>query len=390
MTHAQQSASTSRIRSQRDGVKPSRLVGLDIARGVAVLGMIIAHVGLTKDEKFTIEGLLWLSHGHSSILFATVAGVSLGLLSGGTASYAGRARQDMKIKIFTRAAMLFVIAGVFSMLNTPIHMILVYYAVWFVAALPFTNWSALSLATLGVCWAVIGAIVLVYVHDLLIRAQFTASGNPNLVVVETTLGMFPGIMWMGFVLVGMALAKTDLRDNAHLRRVLAGSTITATVTYTAAWLAQRALSLEIDRRCWPEAGSPEINRTGPIFNIDHLVPSWECHLQSHAHSVTPVEALGSGSVAVAIITACLLLPAVAQSLLAPLAAVGSMALTAYCAHVLAIYLWPEFFFTEVTGHAPMLIMVSVSVSACYVWRSLWGQGPLERVMRGAADYAVRM
>ncbi|MET9488204.1 heparan-alpha-glucosaminide N-acetyltransferase domain-containing protein [Nocardia sp. NPDC006630] len=61
----------------------SRLVALDVARGLAVLGMIVAHVGVTRDLAWADPGS-WLSiaNGRSSILFATLAGMSLALMSG--------------------------------------------------------------------------------------------------------------------------------------------------------------------------------------------------------------------------------------------------------------------------------------------------------------------
>src|SRR6186713_1079185 len=59
----------------RGGFEPGRLFGPDLARGIALLGMFAAHVAFEGDEH-------WYD-GRPSILFATVAGVSLGLITGG-------------------------------------------------------------------------------------------------------------------------------------------------------------------------------------------------------------------------------------------------------------------------------------------------------------------
>ncbi|MEK8225302.1 hypothetical protein NKG05_02965 [Oerskovia sp. M15] len=51
-----------------------RIPGVDVARGVAILGMFAAHVGVTSDDFSTGDGWLSLVHGRSSILFAVIAG----------------------------------------------------------------------------------------------------------------------------------------------------------------------------------------------------------------------------------------------------------------------------------------------------------------------------
>ena len=55
-----------------------RIVGIDVARGLAVLGMMTAHVG--PDDPY---GFSELADGRPASLFVVLAGLSLGLLSGG-------------------------------------------------------------------------------------------------------------------------------------------------------------------------------------------------------------------------------------------------------------------------------------------------------------------
>ncbi|BDZ43068.1 hypothetical protein GCM10025865_23670 [Paraoerskovia sediminicola] len=62
---------------------PGRLVGLDVARGLAVLGMFAAHVGVVEGARGA--GWLTIADGRSSILFAVVAGISIALVTGGAA-----------------------------------------------------------------------------------------------------------------------------------------------------------------------------------------------------------------------------------------------------------------------------------------------------------------
>ena len=62
---------------------PQRIAGVDLARGLAVIGMIAAHVLWIEDFDFA-DAATWVAvvDGRSSILFATLAGVSIGLVTG--------------------------------------------------------------------------------------------------------------------------------------------------------------------------------------------------------------------------------------------------------------------------------------------------------------------
>lgn len=68
-----------------------RLSGIDVARGLAVFGMIGVHVGVSATFDLA-DPLTWttLVSGRSSILFAVVAGVSVGIAAGAGGSPPGR------------------------------------------------------------------------------------------------------------------------------------------------------------------------------------------------------------------------------------------------------------------------------------------------------------
>ncbi|MEK8171982.1 hypothetical protein NKH77_29430 [Streptomyces sp. M19] len=68
----------------------ARLVGLDLARGLAVFGMYAAHVGPDPDRGGAVGWLMELSHGRSSALFAVLAGVSLVIIAGRRTPRTGR------------------------------------------------------------------------------------------------------------------------------------------------------------------------------------------------------------------------------------------------------------------------------------------------------------
>src|SRR4051794_501567 len=59
--------------------KPTRVVGVDLARALAVLGMFASHVGPDPDAG-GVNTILQAASGRASALFAFLAGVSLVLM----------------------------------------------------------------------------------------------------------------------------------------------------------------------------------------------------------------------------------------------------------------------------------------------------------------------
>ncbi|WP_394394549.1 heparan-alpha-glucosaminide N-acetyltransferase domain-containing protein, partial [Streptomyces rochei] len=60
-----------------------RMIGLDVARALAVFGMYIVHIGPPLSATDGVGSWVrYLADGHSSVLFATLAGFSLMLIAG--------------------------------------------------------------------------------------------------------------------------------------------------------------------------------------------------------------------------------------------------------------------------------------------------------------------
>jgi hypothetical protein len=66
---------------QKRWPRSDRVVGLDVARALAIIGMFGAHVGVVADDVGSSPST-WLGvvNGRSSILFAVLAGVAVALL----------------------------------------------------------------------------------------------------------------------------------------------------------------------------------------------------------------------------------------------------------------------------------------------------------------------
>jgi uncharacterized membrane protein YeiB len=91
-------------------------------------------------------------------------------------------------------------------------------------------------------------------------------------------------------------------------------------------------------------------------------------------------------VALGLLAICLWLGDRVPRLTAPLAATGSLALTAYVGHLLAIAALGTSVVWE-PRTSVWLAFLLVTMGGCWLWRSMWGRGPLERLLHGVAARA---
>ncbi|MCA5894818.1 heparan-alpha-glucosaminide N-acetyltransferase domain-containing protein [Isoptericola sp. NEAU-Y5] len=364
---------------------PGRVPGVDVARGIAVLGMFTAHVGVTSGDPGTLEGWLSLAHGRSSILFALVAGVSIAIVSGGERPLDGAALVRARTRLLVRAVLLMALVALLDLLGTRVALILGFYAAYFVLALPFLRWRPPRLAALAVVVAAVGPVLAHWGPEVLARAGLRLPHDGSGAATDFLLtGHYPAVVWMAYVLAGMAIGRCGLGSRG-LRKglVLGGLTATAVGGVLSEWLVARAggvTAIEDRVTMTSSALVPE------PYAWSDAWPTSSYLLLSGPHHDTTFEAVASGGFAVAVLGLCLYAGAVGRWVLAPLAAAGSMALTVYSLQIVAIWRW------DLVGSAtngPLALMVVVTLVAATAWRFLVGRGPLERLLAWTADGAAR-
>ena len=126
-----------------------RVVGLDVARCLALLGMIATHTLVSRDAEGDVTWVQQLAGGRSSALFAVLAGVSIALMTGRTAPVRGRDRRSAAAGLTVRALIIAAIGLVLELLGSGIAVILTYYGVLFLLGLPFLGLRARALVGLG-------------------------------------------------------------------------------------------------------------------------------------------------------------------------------------------------------------------------------------------------
>jgi uncharacterized protein len=327
-----------------------------------------AHVGVTEPFDWAQPGS-WLDvvNGRSSILFAVLAGVSIAIISGGTTPAAGADLRAARIRILVRAVLIFAIGMFLVSLDTRIAIILPMYAVLFVAALPVLRWRPRSLFIAAGVVSVVAPVVVVSISPALQNGGLQNAGlqNGGLLVDLLVTGHYPALIWIAFVLAGLGIGRLDLRLPSIRLGLLAVGAGLAVLGYGAGVAATQAVAAS----------------TRPVsYDIQQLATV-------EAHSGSPFEVIGSAGFAIGVIALCLIASAPLRIPLYPVAAVGSMALTAYTAHVVIVYFIGDSAFMQ-PDNGLYLWFVLGALVACSIWARLLGRGPLERVLTLVSRFAA--
>jgi hypothetical protein len=354
----------------------ARINGLDLARGLAVIGMIGAHVGAPPDLSWLPSSWQALVYGRSAALFGVLAGVSIALLSGGTRPAWGNDLVRARVRIMVRAACVFAIGGALELLGTDIAVILTVYAVLFFLALPFLQWSLGRLLLLAAGLAVIAPPVSL----LMSQVMLVADGEQGFHALMLT-GCHPALWWWVFVLVGLGLGRLDLSARRVRVVLLVAGAATAVAGYALGWLSTQLLAGGV---VFPEACSAYERMPGWD---EESVGQWDWAWLSGAqpHSGTTFWLVASVGFAAAVIAVCLVVADALPRLSYPIASVGAMALTVYSLQVVAFAVFP----TAASGGATgWLLFTAGAVVFSVGWRLLAGRGPLERVLAWSANRAA--
>jgi uncharacterized membrane protein YeiB len=337
--------------------RAGRVTGLDLARALAVFGMLGAHFGgVAADVDASPSSWPGAVNGRSAILFAVLAGVSVALLTGRTVAPAGRDLVGARIRLLVRAAWVFGIGVALAALDT-VDVILGVYGVLFVLALPFLRWPPRRLLLAAAVLAVLTPPAALL---LTVAAQAIGLGESPVVLLMLN-GPYPALIWWTFILVGMAVGRCDLGSPRVRARLLAAGAALAVLGYGAGWLTTG---------WWGQAASTQAWVDGEIGSR-----SWGLAWLSGAapHSGTTFEIAGSVGVALVVIAVSLVAAERLPTATFPLVTVGAMALTAYTGHVIA----PAMLDWDFDGVATWLASIAVMVVLATGWRMVLGQGPLE-------------
>ncbi|MER6780852.1 MULTISPECIES: DUF418 domain-containing protein [unclassified Streptomyces] len=382
-----------------------RLAAVDAVRGLAVLGMFAVHVGPGPRP----EGagyLIVAADGRAPALFTLLAGFSLALAQRGRAPAEqpdGWARRWRPLVI--RCAILAGLGLLLAALWPGILVILAFFAVYFLAAEPFTRLSTRVLTAVAGVSVAAGPLL-----SFLLGPAFgyEASGRgavPELtaltgweglarVLCELLLtGAYPLATYFPYVLVGLALGRLcDLREGRAARRMAVWGAAAAAAGYGTAWVATHVLGgrerlLDVIAARHPEA----LGTADPVREVLRgqfgAVPStsWEWLLVADPYSQTPLETVGNAGVGCALIGLFVLAARgrAGARLQRPLAALGAMALSAYVLHALVLA-GPAH---GAASWGALAGFAGVALAVAWAWQLHWADSPLRR---GPLEHLLRL
>ncbi|MEJ2884812.1 heparan-alpha-glucosaminide N-acetyltransferase domain-containing protein [Actinomycetospora aeridis] len=377
-----------------------RVLGVDAARGVALLGMMAVHALYVTDDQGRETWVGLVATGNAAALFAVLAGVGIAFLTGRARVRGGAGARRAAASLTARALVVGALGLAVGGVTDPevATVILAYYAVLFLLAIPLV----LLPTRLLVAVAVLGAAGIPFLSHV-VRGHLPPpdldNPSPSWLVTDPAelvrelflTGSYPALSWLPYLAVGLAIGRADLRS-PRLAGWLAGGG--AALGAAAAGVSAMLLGPGGGTGRIVAASSgldPEDLHAVLTVGPDGTTPPttlWWLAVDS-PHSSTSLDLARTTGIALAVLGVMLLLDRVRHPVLtavrAPLAAAGAMTLTFYTLHVLFLNS-PVDVYDPVPGYVVQVVAVLLLGLA---WRASAGRGPLESLASAAGTRVAR-
>lgn len=293
----------------------TRIIGLDIARALAILGMVLVNFKIVMDANHGHAGLAWALHafeGRAVALFIVLAGMGITLMTRKAVASGDIAQINAKrYKLLKRALFLFVV----GLLYSPIWPadILHFYGVYLLIA------TAVLLAPGHHLWyyalgAMIVSVLLMLTLDYSVGWDFdTLSYNDFYTPIGMVRhliynGFHPVFPWVALMLIGMWFGRQHLTQHAVRQHLLKIAIVVAVITESLSVMLVTVIGKGSDDAL--------------LFTTSPLPP-------------TPLYIIAGAAWAIIVIIICLMVTErFPGGYWFPLTATGQLALTLYIAHVL--------------------------------------------------------
>lgn len=355
-----------------------RIIGIDVARALAVIGMIVVNFKVVFGE----NGLNWVQSfarvfdGKAAATFVVLAGIGLALMTNSAIKNNDKAKLKIaRNRILKRALFLFIIG--FSYITIWPADILHFYGLYMV--------SIILLLTSKEKTIIISAISLIIVFPILMtfwnyeigwdfdsleyQGFWTINGFMRNLFFN---GFHPVIPWTSFMLFGYWFGKQDLHNEKFIKTTFWVSTIIFSSIQVISYLSISILS---------EGNQESAKALTEILGTNPMPP-------------LPIYMFNGISIAFAIITACIIIAKRFEHniIIDALNKTGQLALTFYVAHVIIGMGIIETInpnkmgnysikFSIIYAFAFSLICIIFAV----IWRKHKKHGPLEWLMRIVTD-----
>ncbi|MCP4440912.1 MAG: DUF418 domain-containing protein [Aureispira sp.] len=354
--------------------KKKRILGIDLARALAVFGMIVVNFKIV----FGMEGESWLKpiagllEGKAAATFVFLAGVGIALMSNKAVQQNDLKQLKVIRKRILKRALFLGLVGLSYIVIWPAD-ILHFYGVYLLFALVLLQASQTLILSV--------AIGLIFSYPILMGLiDYEQGWNfETLAYVDFWSfegffrnlfynGFHPVLPWAAFMLVGLWFGRMDLRDTNLIKKALKWSLFVFILAQCISWGMIELLSIE----------DPSIK--GELKEI----------LCTSPMPPLPIYMISGSSIAICTLCCCVLLANrfTDQKWLDALVKTGQLALTFYIAHVVLGMGLVDAFGAKELGAYPIgfsivyaFVFCIVCVLFAVVWRQYKKIGPVEWLMR---------
>jgi uncharacterized membrane protein YeiB len=352
-----------------------RIIGYDLARALAIGGMVLVHFALVMGGPEPPPGwpklLLHALDGRAAALFVLLAGIGVSLRA---SAGDDRETQTRQRAVLIRRGFFLLVVGFVNLTIWSGDILRVYGVSMILAAFLFRARTRTLLA-LAAAFVAGFVLLLVFVDydthwnwaTLHYRGLWTVAGVVRNLFYDGFRAVFP---WTGLLLIGMCLGRLDVSSPATRRRLLV-------------WGASVAIGAEVASavavRAWLAAPRhPDAETVRALVGTDSMPP-------------LPLFLLAAGGAAVAVMAACLIVATARPRwrVVRALVATGQMAFTWYVAHILLGLGFVVAMGWDRAASAPLGLLAGMAffglaVAVSTVWKSFVRHGPLEWLLRRVA------
>lgn len=353
-----------------------RIVGIDVARAIAVIGMIIVNFKVVLGDKGAhwLQAVTSIFDGKAAATFVVLAGVGIALMTKSAQESGNILRlKESRKSIFKRAALLFIV-GLSYMPIWPAD-ILHFYGVYMLITALLLFQSKRVILRLALLFIFIYPLFLVFWNyetgwdftTLDYYGFWTPDGFFRNLFFN---GFHPVIPWTSFMLFGYWFGQQDLYDSQFVKKAFWWSLSVFFFIQASSYLGLSFLS---------EASST-------------VKSEWSGLLGTYPMPPLPLYMFSGTSIAFTIISACILIAKKWEGniLIDALTKTGQLALSFYVAHVLLGMGIIEIVNPDMLGKYPLVFSLTYALLfslGCILFAVLWRKhkksGPLEWLMRKA-------
>lgn len=219
---------------------PDRYIGVDIARFVAIIGMMAAHLwapsaGFAESEfaRTAAEAAATVTDGTASALFAVLGGVSLVLAT--TRLREQRGIPGVLLSVLVRGLIVMVLGMLLGLLPNSIIGVLTYFGLSMILAAPFVVAPTAVVAAAAAVLVVFGGWANAAIREAVRLDSFGGALSAVDVVADPAgslrsalvTGTYPAITWLAYLLVGVLAARVLLVARRRARTAAVGLCLAA-------------------------------------------------------------------------------------------------------------------------------------------------------------------